>query len=53
MISVKTKLLSPLLLFLYTCHFYYYILIIKFYALCEKEKIRVEKYWGLFCPLLS
>jgi hypothetical protein len=45
MIFVKTKLLSQLLflfllflfLFLFTCHFYYYVPIIKFYALCEKE----------------
>jgi hypothetical protein len=38
MISVKTKLLLPLLLlFLFTCHFYYRVSIIKFYALFEKE----------------
>ena len=39
MISVKTKLLSPLLLLLllFTCHFYYDVPIIKLYALCEKE----------------
>jgi hypothetical protein len=37
MISVKTKVLSALLSFSFTCHFYYYVPIIKFYALCEKE----------------
>jgi hypothetical protein len=36
MISVKTKLLVPLL-FLFTYHFCYYVSIIKFYALFEKE----------------
>ena len=36
MVSVKTKVFSPLSL-LFTCHFYYYVPIIKFYALCEKE----------------